>query len=75
MSKCPECGEEGKQKAIDTLCREWAQDHTHAQKIALKVGVPVALVEGDSYGVPGIIELLDMIAEKLLPDVTVERKP
>lgn len=48
---------------------EWAEDHTHAQTVARRLGVPQAQVEGDNFGVPGIQDLIDLIAAK------VEAKP
>lgn len=55
---------EEQQKMIKSLCEDWAESHTHAQNVAKRVGVPEAKVEGDSYGVPCIEELVDMIAQK-----------
>jgi hypothetical protein len=52
-------------KMLRLDCIEWADDHTYAQKVAKRVGVPVDRVEGDSYGVPGIQDLIDMIAERV----------
>lgn len=43
---------------------DWAEAHTHAQTVAKRVGVPESEVEGDSYGVPGIEDLVDMIAAR-----------
>ncbi len=48
-------------------CVDWAEDHTYAQTVAKRVGVPAEKVEGDSYGVPGIQDLIDMIAERIPP--------
>lgn len=53
-----------KQKQIDLHCLDWAEAHTHAQNVALKLGVPKEKVEGDSNAVPGIVDLIDMIAEQ-----------
>lgn len=58
-------------KAVDSetsqkmsLCMEWAEAHTYAQNVAMSLGYTKEQVEGDSYGVPGIETLIDMIAEK-----------
>ena len=48
-------------------CRDWAESHTHAQNVAKDLGVPSEMVDGDSYGVPGIEELVDMIAARVNP--------
>ena len=44
-------------------CLDWAEDHTYIENLALKLGVPESKVKGDSYGVPGITDLVDMIVE------------
>lgn len=46
-------------------CADWAEDYTYAQTVAKRVGVPAEKVEGDSYGVPGIQDLIDMIAARI----------
>lgn len=43
---------------------DWAEAHTYAQKKAKELGVPESKVDGDSYGVPAIEDLIDMIAEQ-----------
>lgn len=48
-------------------CLDWAEAHTHAQSVAKRIGVPPDKVDGDSYGVPGIEDLVDMIAERVNP--------
>ena len=53
------------QKAFKMSCQEWAEDHTYLQNLAKKIGVSPTKVEGDSYSVPGIQELADMIVEYL----------
>lgn len=53
------------QRSVDAHCMEWAEEHTHAQMAAKKVGIPEIAVEGNSYAVPGITELIDMIAAKI----------
>jgi hypothetical protein len=49
---------------IESLCQDWVEHHTAAQKLALDMGIAPDRVEGDSYGVPGILDLLDMIRER-----------
>lgn len=44
---------------------DWAEDHTHLQNLCRKAGATEREVEGDSYGVPGIMELADLLFEKL----------
>jgi len=48
-----------------TSCDDWAEDHTHLQKLCRAAGCTEYEVEGDSYGVPGIIDLADLLAAKL----------
>jgi hypothetical protein len=45
-------------------CDDWAHDHTHAQNVAKRLGVPAEQVHGDgeNHEVPGIADLIDMIA-------------
>ena len=57
----------GVREMLRRECIDWADDHTYAQTVAKRVGVPEAQVEGDSYGVPGIQALIDMIVEALQP--------
>ena len=57
----------GAREMLRRECIDWANDHTYAQIVAKRVGVPEAQVEGDSYGVPGIQDLIDMIVEELQP--------
>ena len=63
-----------KQKIIEYMCLDWAHDHTYVENIAKKLGIPQDRIEGDSYGVPGIIELVDMIVEKIPPSTLVWMK-
>jgi hypothetical protein len=53
---------------VETLCRDWAEDHTHLQDLCLKAGYSPEEVYGDSYGVPGISDLADMLFEKIKPN-------
>ena len=48
-----------------TSCEEWADDHTHLQKLCREAGCTEYEVEGDSYGVPCISDLADFLAGKL----------
>ncbi len=58
----------GVREMLRRECVDWAEDHTYAQTVAKRVGVPANKVEGDSYGVPGIQDLIDMIAERIPPN-------
>ena len=53
---------------VDTLCRDWAEDHTHLQDLCLKAGYSPEEVYGDSYGVPDVSDLADMLYEKTKSD-------
>lgn len=55
----------GSRELLRRECVDWAEDHTYAQVVAKRVGVPAKNVEGDSYGGPGIQDLIDMIAERV----------
>lgn len=50
---------------IELHCRDWAEDHTALQELVRK-HVPGADVEGDSYGVPGIVQLAEMLVDQLI---------
>ena len=45
-------------------CLDWAEDHSHLQRLCREVGCTEKEVEGDSYGVPGIRELADLLRRK-----------
>lgn len=53
------------QKTITNCNADWAEDHTHLQNLCIQAGISSAAVNGDSYGVPGIIELAEMLAKEL----------
>lgn len=53
-------------REIHSLCLDWAEAHTYAQNVAKRY-LPESTVEGDSYGVPGIEELVDMLVA-LIPE-------
>lgn len=46
---------------------DWARDHTHLQKLCRERGFSEFEVEGDSFGVPGITDLADMLASAPAP--------
>ena len=46
-------------------CLDWADDHTHLQKLCLKAGFSFKEVEGDNYSVPSIMDLADMLFSKI----------
>jgi hypothetical protein len=48
-------------------CVEWAEDHTHLQTLCRAAGCTEDEVEGSKYGVPGIMELADLLRDKLSP--------
>ena len=55
-------------EALDKInklaCIDWAEDHTHLEKLCLK-WYPKDKVEGDGYSVPGIMDLADMLDAKI----------
>lgn len=55
-------------KSLQVACNEWAEDHTHLQNLCREVGYSEDEVEGNSYGVPGIKELADMLRAKIPPN-------
>ncbi len=50
-----------KKECITTLCSSWAEDHTHLQELCRRAGCTEMQVSGDSYGVPDITELADLL--------------
>jgi hypothetical protein len=54
-------------KTNEVLIRDWADDHSAAQHLAKLVGCDTAIVNGDSYGVPSIGDLLRMIKDRVCP--------
>lgn len=50
------------------LCRDWAYDHTHLQKLCREAGVSEQEVEGNSYGIPDISDLADKLWTALQGD-------
>lgn len=63
----PETGTSLYSGEIKTLCECWAEDHTHLQNLCREVGYSEDEVEGNSYGVPGIMDLADMLRSKIPP--------
>lgn len=47
------------------LTEDAAEDHTHLVACCLNSGIDAAKVEGDGYGVPGIGDLADMLADRV----------
>jgi hypothetical protein len=52
-------------KLLELSCLDWADNHTYLQKLC-KQYIPEGLVEGDSNGVPGIMQLADMLNEIII---------
>jgi len=54
---------------LDTLvkrcCDEWAEDHTHLQDLCRAAGCNDLEIDGDNYGVPGIIDLSNSLRDRL----------
>ncbi|MEM6884061.1 MAG: hypothetical protein AAF571_03455 [Verrucomicrobiota bacterium] len=44
---------------------EWAEDHTHLEELCKKAGCTDYEVYGDSYGVPTIQDLADLLYSKI----------
>lgn len=53
------------QKKYEIANQDWAEDHTCLQNLCLKAGIAESKVLGDSYGVPCIQDLAEMLVEKL----------
>ena len=60
------------QKLLWYECLDWADDHTHLEKLCRK-HLPSEVVDGDSYGAPGISDFADML-EKLIPQPVLPNK-
>lgn len=56
------------QEIIENESRDWAEDHTALQNLCRKVGCTEQEVNGDSNGVPTVVELAEMLMEKLTKD-------
>jgi hypothetical protein len=54
---------------IQNMCRDWAEDHTRLQEIALQCGVSQEEVDGDAHVVPDIVRLAEMAVERLKEQV------
>ena len=52
-------------KRIRLQCDEWAEDHTHLQNLCREAGCSDLEIEGDNYGVPGIIDLANSLRDRL----------
>lgn len=52
---------EAKQKQIELLCKDWAEDDTDIRKLCR----PFMDVDGNSYGVPTIVDLVQVLTEQL----------
>ncbi len=48
--------------------REWSEDHSFLQDLCKKAGYSDIAVYGDSYGVPSIQDLADMLFDKIQYD-------
>jgi hypothetical protein len=61
------------EELLRSMCRDYADTHTHLQRLCLAAGCPAHTVEGDSYGVPGIEDLADMLARMAgVPEETID---
>ena len=52
-------------KLRENACMDWAEDHTHLQKLCWEAGCFEHEVFGTSCGVPGIQDLADLLVSKL----------
>jgi hypothetical protein len=55
-----------KQEIIHRSCVDWAEDHTYLQNLCREAGGTEQEIEGDSYGVPGIIDLANYLKQLLI---------
>ena len=55
-----------KQEIIHRSCVDWAEDHTYLQNLCREAGGTEQEIEGDSYGVPGIIDLANYLKQLLV---------
>jgi hypothetical protein len=42
---------------VRLCCDEWAEDHTRLQDLCREAGCTDLEIEGDNYGVPGVVDL------------------
>lgn len=57
------------QSLLTTSSVDWAETHTYLQSLCRKLGYTEKDIEGDSYFVPDIIDLADMIYAKTLEGI------
>lgn len=50
---------------LDCELAAWASEHTAMQKLCLKAGFSKEKVEGDDMGVPDIVDLANMLAQRI----------
>jgi len=56
------------------LCTDWADDHTHLQKLCMAAGCSEQEVEGDKYlGIPSIRDLVDLLSKVKLANMSYVR--
>lgn len=46
-------------------CSDWAEDHTHLQDLCRAAGCTELEIEGDRWGVSGVMDLADSLRDKL----------
>ena len=59
---------------VKTSCDDWASDHARLQQLAREAGCTELQVEGNSDGVPGILDLHESIAAALRAERDALRK-
>lgn len=52
------------EKRVQSLCEDWAHDHTELQKRCLAAGATETEVYGDEWATPGILDLVDLLISK-----------
>ncbi len=56
---------EAQKRMLMHACEDWAEDHTHLQNLCRAAGCTEHEVEGDRHGVPSIIDLANLLRDKL----------
>lgn len=50
---------------VRICCEEWADDHTRLQDLCREAGCTDFEIEGDSYGVPGVVDLAIALRDRV----------
>lgn len=52
---------------VRLCCEQWADDHTRLQDLCREAGCTDLEIEGDNYGVPGVVDLAIALRDRVSP--------